>query len=495
MALARVDIDALRDIEAKRRFRTRIGPPPWPETPVRNPKPAEVIAWLRDHLPASKFRVLAWYREVIGVLYGERPTQTVVSIARGNGKTTLAAALGVYELLGRGLDGPQILLLATSSDQAKNLFDEAVKLIYSNPQLTSWSEPRWHAGRHRRVVPQLGGYMAYLATKEGSLQGYTATLAVVDEMGFVSPRVWSAMVQGATKRDEARVLGIGTPGYDQHGTMYQLRTVARERRPAGLRYMEWAAPQDCELTDQQAWEIANPGIKSRVKSKRKMAEVVGTTPEQEFRQMQLGQWVGANSRWLPWRHWQALARRPAPGPGEPIVLGFDGSESGDSTAICWATLDAIGVVQVWERVEDPEWRVPRGQVVERILAACQEWEVRAICADPSGWRSELDVIERDVGDRLHRVGSNDYAKFAPWCDRLYQAVAAHQIAWDGDETLSRHIHNAVPVPTRAGTAVDKAYRGAREKIDAAVACIYAFEWAARTMQPAPPEPDLAGAIW
>ncbi|HCQ18212.1 MAG TPA: terminase large subunit, partial [Dermacoccus sp.] len=70
--------------------------------------------------------------------------------------------------------------------------------------------------------------------------------------------------------------------------------------------------------------------------------------------------------WLPWGAWDALA---APDVvverGSRVVLAFDGSASGDSTALVGCTVSEqphVFVVGLWENPGDPRWRVPRSDV-------------------------------------------------------------------------------------------------------------------------------------
>lgn len=469
---------------------------PWPRRPLLRPTPGQICRWLRRHLPARDFELQAWYRQVIGCTWGPQdPVEILVSIAMGNGKTTLGAALEVFELLGRGIPRDQVLSLATSMNQAALCYRQAVDLIYDSPTLKPWVKRAWTGGYERYEVPELGSFMTLLPARDSRVvRGYTPGLAVIDEVGFVDDDVYDAMSNAVTKRPHAKLLSIGTPGFDQHGTMYRLRTLAREKKPRGLAFLEWAAPDGCALEDRRAWRVANPGI-PRVKTMAKMEHALTTNHEAVFRTFQLGQWVGQMNRWLPWGAMGRLERMPAPPAGAPVVLGFDGSESGDSTALFWGTLEGVGDVAVWERIEEPGWRVPRRQVVEAVLEAFGRWDVRALACDPTGWRSELEEIEREVGpERVHRVRVFQYSEIAAACDRFYQAVVNRKLAWDGSEVLARHAANAVPVPTRYGTAIAKKYPQSKDRIDAAVAAVYAYEWAWRTLQPAGPF-DVRLAIW
>src|SRR5699024_2740685 len=64
-----------------------------------------------------------------------------------------------------------------------------------------------------------------------------------------------------------------------------------------------------------------------------------TTPEASFRRYRLGQWVGAADSWLPWGAWDECTGDPdLPDEGTTVVLAFDGSASGDSTALIGCTV-------------------------------------------------------------------------------------------------------------------------------------------------------------
>jgi phage terminase large subunit-like protein len=460
------------------------GRSPWPDRLSRGgPKPREVIAWLRDWLPADHFRVIAWYQQVIEELYGPKaPTQAVVSIAKGNGKTTFAAGLGVFELMGRGELQPQVLNIATTSLQARIVYEQAVQMIEAVPELRSRALSRWVAGYTRIEVPQLGGMMQPLPTRDArSLQGYTPSFAVVDEIGFVNEASWSAMAQAVVKRRRALVLGIGTPGYDE-GLMWRLRTLARENPHPALLYREYAPAEGAAIDDEREWRRANPGIASGVKSISAMRGVLHTSSESEFRTLQLGQWTKSESKWLPPGSWAGLEKCEPPGDGAEVALGFDGSSSDDSTALCWATANMVGLVELWERPGKAGWQVPRHAVIERIRECFKRWHVRVLAADPYGWQTDLEELSREFGERrVVQYPTNSYRRFAPACDRFFTAVKTEDLRHDHAPGLARHIANAVPRRGPHGTAIDKAYARAEQKVDAAVAAVVAHEFA-RSLQ-------------
>lgn len=465
--------------------RPPVGEQPWPERRRRPPTPREVTSWLQRWMP-DWFQLLPWHRELIRALYGQpRPFQAIASIPRGNGKTTIAAALSCFELWGRGERGAQVLHLATSQRQARLCYDTAVAMAEERPELASRAAAHWIGGYERTTVRELGAFMSAMPARGSmrSLQGYTPSLAVVDEVGFIEEEAWVSMAQAVVKRPSALVLGIGTPGYDQSGLMYRMRTLARERPTADFAFCEWSAPDSCEVDDVRAWRKANPAMASGIKNERAMRALLQTSTEHDFRTFQLGQWVGRPSTWLPLGQWASLGRIEAPPEGSEVWLGFDGSATGDATALCWAAEGAVGCVELWERPAAPDWKVPRSEVMDTVRWAFSHWDVRALYADPWGWRSELEQLEREFGDeRVVLWPTSSGARFGPAVDRFQVAATTGRLVHDHHPGLARHVQNATVHRTPSGQLLDKPEES--KKIDGAIAAILAYHGA--ETQPAAP---------
>ena len=162
------------------------------------------------------------------------------------------------------------------------------------------------------------------------------------------------------------------------------------------------------------------------------------------------------------------------------MLAFDGSASGDSTALVGCTLDGhLWVEGVWENPGDPRWRVPREDVDIAVEMAFAHYDVVELAADPWGWRSEIEQWAKRHGERRVVEYNTAYAsRMAPATDRLYQAVVTKAVTHDGDSRLAAHIAHCVAKRTPMGDLVSKDKRGSPRKIDAAVAAIVAFDRAA-----------------
>jgi phage terminase large subunit-like protein len=258
--------------------------------------------------------------------------------------------------------------------------------------------------------------------------------------------------------------------------MWQLVEHGRRGDDPSFAYVEYAAPDGCAVDDEDAWATANPALDDYL-ARDALRSTLRTTREASFRRYRLGQWVGQAGAWLPFGVWERLeVDRDVPD-GAPVVLGFDGSASGDSTALVGCTVDEIPhvfVVDVWDNPGDPRWRVPRGDVDRAVDAAFARWEVAELAADPWGWRSELEGWQQRH-ERVVEWPTNVIGRMAPATDRLYAAIADGQVTHDGDERLARHLAHCVAKPTTHGDVVVKDKKNSTRKIDAAVAAIVAHD--------------------
>jgi hypothetical protein len=192
---------------------------------------------------------------------------------------------------------------------------------------------------------------------------------------------------------------------------------------------------------------------------------------------------------------------PGPPPAErtPIAMGFDGSDSVDSTALwgCDLLTGRLFRIGVWERPEaaGEAWRVPHDDVMATFEWACSHWRVAKVLCDPRGWRREIGEWIGAHGDEVVlEFPTNRWTRMQPAVEAFsadLQAAAAGddgqagdpQLLHDGDEVLRRHIghcrkQNVSQSKPEAGWVVTKDGPNSPRKIDAAVAAILA-RWARR----------------
>ena len=434
----------------------------------------------------GRLKLRGWQRdEIVKAMYpptGARPRQGVVSMPRGNGKSSLAAALGVYGLLADGIDGASVLIVASDERQARIVFNIARRIIELDQRLYEQVK----IFQDKIVCPATDSVMAPLPAEPAALQGFDPTLTIVDELHVVTEPVWDAMALAAGKREQSLTLAISTPADKIDSVMWRLVEYGRGHpEDKTFRLVEYGAPADCRIDDRDAWHVANRALGDFLHVDA-LEATLKTTREAPFRRYRLGQWVGVADAWLPWGVWATRvdpAGRVLPDDGARVCLAFDGSASGDSTALIGCTMDDerphVFTVAVWEApTDDPRWRVPRNEVAAMVDAAFDRWEVTELAADPWGWRTELEEWTARHAGKVVEWNTAHAARMAPATDRMYAAIATDRLTHDGNDTLATHMGNAVAKRTPMGDLVSKDKRGSTRKIDACVAAIVAHDRAA-----------------
>jgi phage terminase large subunit-like protein len=433
----------------------------------------------------KRMKLRPWQRAIVhGVLDEPRPRQGLVSIPAGNGKSTLAAAVGLYGLLGDRVEGAQVLVVASDERQARIIFNTARRMVELNDDLAD----RVHVYADRLHEPRTDSTFMALPADPGSLQGWDPSLAIVDELHVVTDDTFEAMAARAGKREQSLLLAISTPpktGQDD-SVMRRLVDHGREHADPSFFFAEFAAPPGCALDDEAAWAIANPALDDFLHRDALRATLPPKMRENAFRRYRLGQWVSQDDAWLPDGVWAACADAARSVPdGADVVAAFDGSFSRDCTVLALATIEPrphVWLERIWEAPEGRrDWRVPVVAVEDAIRAACSRWRVLEVAADPYRWQRSLEVLDGD-GIPVHEFFQTA-ARMGPATARFYQLVVDGELTHDGGSPLARHVANAILREDSRGARLSKETKDSPRRIDGCVAAVMAVHRAA----------ELAGA--
>ncbi|MBZ4498041.1 terminase large subunit domain-containing protein [Dermacoccus sp. Tok2021] len=423
-------------------------------------------------LEPMRFR--PWQREIVSGAFAEGIRTALVSLPRANGKTALAAALAVAELF-VGPPSAEVLVVASDQRQANIALRMAKRMIELSPELAE----RAQVFSDKIVVPHNDATMIALPADPGALHGWDPSLLIVDELHVVSEAVWEAVTSVQGKRPESLTLAISTPSTSPDCVMWRLIEHGRRGDDPAFFLREFQAPDGCATDDEAAWAAANPALDDFL-SRDGLASARRTLREPVFRQLRLGQWVSGSESWLPFGTWDALAdpeRRVEK--KARVVLAFDGSASGDSTALIGCTVGDdphLFVEGLWENPGDPRWRVPRSDVSNAVDVAFQKYEVLELAADPWGWNSEIEAWAARHGEKRVLMWNTAAAnRMAPATDRLYAATQEQTVTHDGNKDLAAHVAHCIAKRTPMGDLVSKDKKGSPRKIDAAVGAIIAFD--------------------
>jgi phage terminase large subunit-like protein len=452
------------------------------------------------HVPAGAdarelFRLRGWQREIVHGLFDDpRPRQGLVSIPRGNGKTTLAASLGLYGLLGDGAERAQVLAVASDARQAKITLEIARRMVELSPELAAAVQ----VYKDRLYCPPTDSTFMALPADPGALQGWDPSLAIVDELHVVTDDVYTAMAAAAGKRPRSLLLAISTPAGDTDSVMWRL--VQRGRGGgAGFFFREYAAADGCDLDDEAAWEQANPALRGPDPFLHRdgLADSLQALRETAFRRYRLGQWVEqVEESWLPPGAWERCGDSRAIPDNADVVLGFDGSFSGDTTALVACQIGErphLAVAGFWEAPEGArDWRVSILGVEQAIRDCCARWQVREVIADPFRWARSLQVLAGEGLPVLEFPQSPE--RMSPATSRLHEAVTNHAVTHSGDPRLARHMGNAVLRTSARGAQLAKEHKHSRRRIDLAVAAVMAHDRACQ-LAADDDDYDLMQSVW
>ena len=178
----------------------------------------------------------------------------------------------------------------------------------------------------------------------------------------------------------------------------------------------------------------------------------------------------------------------------PVVLGVDGTFSGDATAIIGCTVEEtprVWLVGAWEKkpTDRDDWRVDISAVEAEVLTACGRWDVLEVAFDPFRWQRSMDALAA-AGAPIVEYPSTSPSRMVTSTAKFYDAVVSGNVSHDHDPLLARHIDNCVVKVDRLGPRIVKEHRGSPRKIDAAVAAVIAFDRATfrREQEPEALEP-------
>jgi len=352
-----------------------------------------------------------------------------LQIPRGNAKSTLSAAVGVWAVADHP-DSPQVPLVAYNSLQAvRTLFRPVRSMIQSHPDLAERLVVYSASGDRRIWSAWNDGELLPLPANPERLQGLNPTVALIDEAQTLPPAVLSAVLQGAGKRAESLVLAIGTPQPGgQASALFTLRE--RHRSGAKMAWVEYAAPAGCDLDDVQAWLKANPAIAAGLLHIDVLDSERALVTEAEFRCYRLGQWIDiVVADWLPSGAWERCPRVEPPPDGTEVILGLAGTWT-SSVAVVGCTFDgSVFVAWAADEASDDD--------IAKVLTACTErWQVDEVVAAPR-WRANL--IHQLADEHTVNVWPNRVDIEVMSATEWRRGIVEGRVAHDHHRLLAEHV--------------------------------------------------------
>jgi hypothetical protein len=448
-------------------------------------------------------------------------------LAKGSGKTPIAACIGALKLMARATGfgreglrhngrivvppdaiehffppGPGVLVGAASLNQADRVFGDMGIAISESPTLRDLAacfdleiQLLYEPGTAERV-----------AAVAGSNDGARTICLISDELHEWIGRLARVhmILEGALKRRNAQSLAISTAGYDKKtilGRQYDrgVKIAQGKIRDDGTLFEWYEAPPDIEFErlnlekpDHYAtWlrgvRAANPGVGdfAPLRFVRDRYDGALLIPLHEWERYHGNRWTHSSEKWLPPGRWDACARPVAQrevAPQTSVVLAFCGTYDGESAGLVGCTHDGrLFVVGNWEAPdEQTPYLVRHNEVDAEIDRAFRTWRVTFLACNPPGWDADIERWTSLYGDEV--VGLYELRKlqrFVDACGKFYAAVTNRELSHDGSEELAEHLDSAEPRRIREGTYIDPPKGGA--PINLARAAVMAFDQRARAV--------------
>jgi phage terminase large subunit-like protein len=446
-----------------------------------------------------------WQGKLLDAMFARRADglyrhrMSLVGMPRKSGKSAVSSGIALYGLI-MGPNGGEVYCCAADREQARIVFGTARSMVEMSPEL----QARTKLYRDAIEVPGTGSVLRVLSAEAYSKEGLSSTLCVIDELHAQPNRaLFDVMSLSMAARRDAMLLSITTAGVKsdttgQDSIAYQLwqygcQVAAKEVDDPTFFMAWWGVPDGADHRSEATWRAANPGF-GDLQDPEDFSSSLKRTPENEFRTKRLNQWTSAQQAWLPGGAWDKLPKAPDVDADTPVVLGFDGSFSGDTTALVGVTVEdkpRVFLVEVWEKqpTDRDDWRVDIGAVEARILETCGRLNVVEVACDPFRWARSMEALA-EAGVPIVEYPSSSPARMVPATAKFYDAVTSKGVSHDHHPTLARHLGNCVIRTDAKGPRVVKEHRGSPRKIDAAVAALIAFDRAThrREVEPETPVP-------
>jgi hypothetical protein len=459
---------------------------------------------------------------------------------KGWGKDPMVAAMSFAELcgpvafkewdadgnpVGKPRPNAWVQVAAVSQDQTRNTFTLFPQIA------TEKLKKQYGLDINLTIIYAEGGRMIESVTSSPmALEGKRPTFVILNEIQWwveanKGHAMYNVLEGNITKSrlGSARYLGICNahiPGQDSVGERmwdtYQ-RVLSGDAVDTRLLYDALEAPASCPVSEIPMQSVDPDGFEAGIQALWEALEIARgdsywldietiidsildeNNPVTESRRKYLNQINAAEDAWMEPADWDSLLVDAELSPGDTITLGFDGSKSGDHTALvaCRVSDGLLQVLNVWNPA-NYNGEIPREAVDLFVRWVFSRFNVVGFRADVKEFESYVDGWSRDFGKKLKVKASpnNPVAfdmrgqtkRFAFDCEKMYDAVLeGAKMVRDGygteglpirhrdDPILRQHVLAAHMNPTTYDAiSIRKASKDSSRKIDAAVCAVLAY---------------------
>jgi phage terminase large subunit-like protein len=259
------------------------------------------------------------YEDIIGPIYGWRTCENLrryrsayVHIPKKNGKTQLAAAIGVIEL--HYCQGSRVYIVATSEGQAYECFDESAGMVERNRHLSAYLKVLRSTGRI--IWHANNSALATMAKAAASSEGKNASCLILDELhAWRDRKLFDSLLFAGAARPNPLLFMITTAGDDTSSLCYSEYERAKRIKdgsdPTTDHLVQiYEADKDAKYDDLKQWKKANPGFGKTINERGILSDIRAAKGRPAriatLKRYRLNIWTNEGEAWLDSQLWNAL---------------------------------------------------------------------------------------------------------------------------------------------------------------------------------------------
>lgn len=343
---------------------------------------------------------------------GRRFSAVYIEMARKGAKSTLTAVVAHYCLACEGSVGPQIIIGATTGEQANKVFLPAKRMAEKTRDYReAFGVEVWS----RSISCQeTGGFIQPINAKSSTQDGWNPHVGILDELHAHKDRGLYDVIKSAFgARKNPLMWVITTAGYNVDGVCYEQHKLV-EKILDGVVDMDhyfgiiFTLDEDDDPLDPKVWPKANPliGVTPTWESMYSYANEAAASPATmgEFRTKRLNVWTTAKGAWLNMELWKRCAGEIdlETLKGVRCFGGLDLASTSDMAAFVLVWI-IDGRLKIWPRFYLPEAAVTieHGDDPQRDRKLMyQRWLDQGYLTVTPGNVTDYDYIERDIDEAL-----------------------------------------------------------------------------------------------
>lgn len=371
-----------------------------------------------------------WQCFIFCVLFGwkvkknglRRFRKAYICVPRKNGKSIIAAGIGLYMFAADGEFGAEVYSGATTEKQAWEVFRPAKQMLERTDELREYTEAEVWA--KSLVIPADGSRFEPIIGKPGD--GSSPSCAIIDEYHeHDTSDAVDTMETGMGAREQPLLLLITTSGFNVAGPCYDQEQDAKKMLEGALDIDDlfaviYSIDEEDDWSDPKSLVKANPNLGVSVDLDFLLAQqrnaIQNASHQTRFKTKHLNVWCSAKTAWMNIIEWNRCADYSL------RIEDFTGVD-------CWMSIDLasrsdICAVSILfkKRIDNKDhyylfgrYNLPEDAILNNTKnrSAYQRWVIEGFLYQHDGAEIDFEIIKDDIKDLIDTYSPKEVV-FDPW---------------------------------------------------------------------------------